>query len=279
MRILVTGGGGQLANALGHEWSGGGLTRLGKEALDLSDLEGIPGVLASHSPDVIVNTGAFTQVDLCEGAPEAARRINAEAVGRLAEYCAGTGCLFVQISTDYVFSGRASRPYREDDETAPINVYGATKLMGEAAARLAPRHLIVRSGWLYDAWGRNFLQAMLQASLRGSELRVVHDQKGTPTSCRVLARQLREALVGGWEGLIHASCAGEATWYEFALEIFRMTGGRPLLRPCTTEEWGAPAPRPGYSVLDNNLRRSLGRDLMPSWEEALEEVLLNRREG
>lgn len=272
-RVLITGGTGQLARAIALTWPGYDLVLLGKEGLDLGNPESVAAALDRFRPEVVINAGAHTQVDRCESEQDLARKLNAEGVGHLAEGCARLGALLVQISTDYVFDGQGSRPYLESDPTGPRTVYGRTKLEGEREALKAPQRLIVRTGWLYDAWGRNFLRTMLRAAEDGKALRVVDDQRGTPTSCRALARQLKVAVEEGWRGLVHISCQGETTWYGFAREIFRQRNQEVDLSPCTTAEYPVPAPRPAYSVLSGEHRRALGTDVMPPWTEALTEVL------
>lgn len=273
MRILVTGGSGQLARAIARTWTGHECLLLGRDGLDLGDPDSIQAALERHRPEVVINAGAHTQVDRCESEPELALRINGEAVGHLAEGCARLGALLVQISTDYVFDGTGTRPYLETDPTGPRTVYGRTKLEGERLACLAPQHLVVRSSWLYEAWGRNFLRTMLRMGAQGKSLKVVDDQRGTPTSCRALARQLEVAVNEGWRGLAHASCHGATTWYGFAREIFRQRGMVVDLSPCTTAEYPVPAPRPAYSVLSGLHRQELGSDVMVDWRESLAEVL------
>ena len=273
MKVLVTGGAGQLARAIAATWSGHEVLLSDRKSLDLTDPGAAASALALHRPRVVINAGAYTLVDRCEAEPDLARKVNADAVGWLADACNEIDALLVQISTDYVFDGRATRPYREDDPTHPATIYGRTKLEGEARAREAGNHLIVRTSWLYDAWGKNFLRTMLSAAAQRRSLKVVDDQRGTPTSCRALARQLERSVCEEWRGLVHASCEGETTWYGFAKEIFLVAGIQADLSPCTTEEFPTPAPRPAYSVLDAALRRSLGSDLMPSWQSALKEVI------
>lgn len=272
MRVLVTGGSGQLARAVRALWTDHELVVPEESRLDLGDPAAIRAGVAEVRPQVVLNLGSFTQVDQCETSPDRAMLINATAVGWLADACREQGALLVQVSTDYVFDGRGTRPYREDDPTGPLSVYGRSKLGGEEQARLAPEHLIVRSSWLYDVQGRNFYRTMLDAAARGRALKVVDDQRGTPTSCPALARQLHRAVAEGWRGLVHATCHGETTWHGFAAEIFRQRGLRPSLSPCTSAEYPLPAPRPAYSVLSGRHRASLGTDLMPSWQEALAEV-------
>ncbi len=277
MRILVTGGQGQLAKALAATWPRGGdeLLLMGRAQLDLENSDSIRKALDEARPDVIINAGAHTQVDRCESEPELALRLNGAAVGDLASWCSEHGALLVQISTDYVFDGQSHQPYREEDPTHPVTVYGRTKLEGERQAAQAPEHLIVRTSWLYDAWGKNFLATMLNAAAQGRALKVVADQRGTPTSCRSLARQLHGAVKERWRGIVHVSCSGETTWHDFAAEIFRQRGLNPSLTPCTTAEYPVPAPRPAYSVLSGEKRGRMGTDVMPDWKQGLAEVLLD----
>lgn len=272
MRVLVTGSSGQLARAIMQIWTGVELIMPPESLLDLAAQESIQSIMEQAQPDVVINTGAFTQVDLCESQVEKAMLVNGTAVGWLAESCLRHNSRLVQISTDYVFDGRSDRPYREEDPVAPVSVYGKSKLLGEQEARRDPRHLIVRTAWLYDIEGTNFYNTMLHLAQQGSPIKVVDDQRGSPTSCRALARQL-QALVGtGWSGTIHATCAGETTWFGFAAEIFRQQGSTPGLSPCATEDFPRPAPRPRYSVLSGDRRRLLGVDLMPDWRDALAEI-------
>lgn len=273
MKVLVTGGDGQLARAVAETWTGHEVVRLGRAALDLADLEAIPAVVRAHAPDLIFNAGAHTAVDRCESEPERAYRLNAEAVTVLAATANELEVPLFQVSTDYVFDGAGQHPYGEGDPTHPRSVYGRTKLEGEEAARQARAHLIVRTAWLYDAWGKNFYRTMLNAAAQGRSLKVVDDQRGTPTSCRALARQLEVAAREAWRGTAHITCAGETTWFGFAREIFRQHGLGPELRPCTSAEYPTPAPRPAYSVLEGSGRARRGTDIMPDWKDALSEVV------
>jgi dTDP-4-dehydrorhamnose reductase len=273
MRVVVTGGSGQLAQAISRFWTGHEVILPPESELDLSRPEAIREVLSRLEPQVLINAGAFTQVDRCEAEPELAMRINGEAVGWIAQACARLGTVLVQISTDYVFDGRATRPYREDDATGPLSVYGESKLRGEAEARRIADHLIVRTAWLYDAWGANFYNTMLRLETEGKPLKVVDDQRGAPTTCRALARQLQAAVELGVRGTLHGTCSGETTWHGFAAEIFRLHGLQPGLSPCSTAEFPRPARRPAYSVLSGEKRAMLGCDRMPGWRAALEEVV------
>lgn len=273
MRVLVSGAGGQLARALRETWTGCELVLPAEAEFDLGDPGAVRRTVAAVRPEVVVNAGAFTQVDLCEAQVDLALRINGEAVGWLADACAEAGAVLVQVSTDYVFDGRGSAPYPEDAPTAPASVYGRSKLLGETLARRAPEHLVVRTAWLYDAWGRNFFNTMRDLAKQGRPLKVVDDQWGSPTTCRALARQLRAAVDAGTRGLLHATCAGATTWHGFAAAIFRECGLQVDLAPCATADFPRPAPRPAYSVLSGARRAALGIDVMPSWEDALREVV------
>ena len=273
MRALITGGAGQLAHAIQRTWNGHDLILPDESVLDLSRQASINAVVAEVRPDVLINCGAFTQVDRCETEDELAQLIYATAVGWLAEACEAQGVMLVQISTDYVFDGTGTRPYREGDPTHPRSVYGRTKLEGERQAARCSRHLIARTSWLYDAWGKNFLNTMLNAAAQGRSLRVVDDQVGAPTTCRALSRQLMVAAEEGWQGLVHTTCRGETTWYGFAKAIFEAKSMAVDLSPCTTADYPTPAKRPAYSVLEGTRRALLGTDLMPNWQGALLDVI------
>ena len=272
MKCVVTGGSGQLARALAEFCTHHEIIRPEEQSLDLANPEAIQHVINSLKPDIVINAGAFTQVDLCESQPDRAQLINGTAVRWLAQACQHTNALLVQISTDYVFDGQGQCPYREDDPVSPRSVCGKTKFAGEQEARKYAQHLILRTAWLYDAWGNNFRNTMLKLARSGQPLKVVDDQRGTPTTCRALARQIQAAIEAGVRGTLHATCQGETTWHGFAAEIFRQEGLSVNLSPCRTEDFPRPAPRPAYSVLSGDRRRELGVDVMPEWEEALSEL-------
>ena len=273
LKVLVTGGAGQLALAIAKTWHDHDLIIPDEMQFDLGSRNSILSGIQEFKPDVVLNAGAFTQVDRCESEVALAMDINGRAVTWLAEGCASAQALLVQISTDYVFDGSAIRPYRETDSPNPISVYGRSKWAGELAAATAPQHLIMRTSWLYDAWGKNFYLTMKRAATQGKQLRVVDDQIGSPTSARALARQIQVAVTEGWRGLVHSTCSGETSWYGFAWEIFAQCGLRPDLEPCASTAYATPVARPKYSVLDGSRRGQLGTDVMPEWREALAEVV------
>ena len=289
MRLLLIGGAGQVGQELRRSLAGLGqvvtTTRDGRlpdgggcEALDLQDLDGIAPLVERVGPDAVINASAYTAVDRAESESELAFRINAEAPERLAAACAARGIPLVHFSTDYVFDGAGTLPYREHDATAPTGVYGASKLAGEQAiAAFGGRHLILRTAWVYALHGHNFLRTMLRLAGERDELRVVADQVGSPTPAwliaDVTATVLRHGLVES--GIRHLVTTGETSWHGFAEAIMdeALAGGliarRPRVIPITTGEYPTPARRPAYSVLDTSaLRRDFGLAL-PTWRDAL----------
>lgn len=296
-RLLLVGANGQVGTELQRTLPRLGVvslaTRDGRladgRACEVADLER-PGALASLverlSPDIVVNAAAHTGVDRAEGERDAAFRVNAEAPAALAEACARRDALLLHFSTDYVFDGRSMRPYREDDPTAPLGVYGASKLEGERAVLDSGcRHLLVRTAWVYAAHGHNFLRTMLRVGGERDELRVVADQHGTPTPAWLIAEASAEMLhrsVAGTSpdrGTWHLTAAGSTTWHGFAEAIFEgavargLLARRPRVVPIPTSSYPTPAARPARSVLDHGL---LERDFdlsMPRWQDGLERVL------
>lgn len=293
MRLLVVGGNGQVGHALLRS-----LARIGEvvattrsgllddgsvcERLDLSDLDTIVPLLLRVRPDVVVNAAAYTAVDRAEDEIEAAFRANAEAPGRLAEACAGLAIALVHYSTDYVFDGGGSRPYRENDPTHPLGVYGRSKLAGEEAiAASGARHLILRTAWVYGLHGQNFLRTMLRVGAERDELRVVADQRGCPTPAWLIADATASLIARGIakSGIRHLVAGGETTWHGFAEAIFEealatgLIARAPGVTPIATHEYPTRAARPAYSVLDTTrLRGEYGLEL-PDWRDALHRTL------
>jgi dTDP-4-dehydrorhamnose reductase len=220
-------------------------------------------------PDLIVNAAAYTAVDKAEEEPALAMQINGIGPGLLAEEAKRCGALLLHYSTDYVFDGSKTTPYREDDRPRPLGVYGRSKLEGETRIRAsACRHLIVRTAWVYGNGG-NFVRAILGQAAKGAALRVVKDQLGAPTWARDIAGTTVRLLQAGGEGTFHVSAAGLGSWYEVALEVIRLTQRNVDVRPITTAEYGARAPRPAYSVLDNAKLRSAGVMPIGDWRARL----------
>jgi len=301
-RLLVVGGNGQVGRELRRSLRPLGevvaATRDGRlddaeaaahdrcEIVDLADTDALAALVDAVAPTAVLNAAAYTAVDKAETDAQSAFRINAEAPGALARACAARGIPLVHYSTDYVFDGQGTRPYGEDDPTAPLGVYGASKLAGEQAVRAAGgRHLIFRTAWVYAAHGHNFLRTMLRLGAEREELRVVADQYGTPTPAALIADAtaiaLSKALAGTAPdtGTWHLVAAGHTTWHGFAEAIFAGAVARGLLPraprvvPIATAEYPTPARRPAWSCLDTaRLRRDFGVE-PPAWEPALEGML------
>ena len=289
MRILLLGGNGQVGRELRRSLAPLGelvvATRDGVDAdvaATFDDSTALAAMVRGSGADVVVNAAAYTAVDKAEADADAAFRVNSEAPGAIARACARIDALLVHYSTDYVFDGSASRPYREDDLTAPLGVYGASKLAGEQAIRASgARHAILRTAWVYASHGRNFLLTMLRLAGERDELRVVADQVGTPTSAAWIADATTELLRHGVTdaGTWHLVASGQTSWHGFASAIVEdahalgLLTRVPAVLPITTADFPTPAQRPANSVLDTTrLRSDFG--IVPSdWREGLRATL------
>jgi len=274
-KILVTGCDGQLGKALGREYAGGEAELVNTDVpqLDITDLDAVMQYVRGVHPDVIINCGAMTAVDLCETEAEKAFRINALGPRNLAVAARETGAKLFQISTDYVFSGDTDRPYVETDIPDPQSVYGSTKYVGEQFVKdFAGRYFIIRTAWLYGE-GKNFVKTMLRLSDSSETVRVVGDQTGTPTSAAELARMIHVLEPTENYGVFHGTCEGHCSWADFAVEIFRQAGKPTRVDYITTEEFGAAAKRPAYSILDNRMLRLTTDFCMADWKDALAEYM------
>ena len=282
MRVLLTGAGGQLGRALSASVPAGiTLLPFTSTALDLRDVTAVRDICARERPDLLVNAAAYTQVDRAESEPEQAMAVNATGVANLVAATAPTTRL-LHVSTDFVFDGSGQQPYPPEHPTAPLGVYGRSKLAGEQVlqAQAPERSCIVRTAWLYDAEGRNFVNTMLALQASREQLQVVADQRGTPTSADSLARALwRLAALPTVTGILHWTDAGETSWHGFACEIQRQALALGLLEcripiePVPTSVYPTPARRPAYSVLDKTATwATLGLQSAP-WEEELERIL------
>lgn len=275
-KILITGCSGQLGRALNREYEGEQVQIVNADVpqLDLTDMDAVLRLVRAERPDVIMNCGAMTAVDLCESESDKAFCINAVGPRNLAIASRETGAKLFQISTDYVFSGDTDTPYTETDRPNPLNVYGSTKLAGEQFVKdFAERYFIIRTAWLYGE-GKNFVGTMLRLSETNDMVRVVGDQVGTPTSAAQLAKIMHRLEPTENYGVFHGTCEGQCSWAEFAAEIFRQAGKMTKVENITTREFGAAAKRPAYSVLDNRMLR-LTTDLqMQQWQDALRVYLM-----
>lgn len=270
-KILVTGCNGQLGRAVNREYEGEQVQIINTDVpeLDITDLDAVIRLVREHRPDVIMNCGAMTAVDLCESEYEKAFRINALGPRNLSIAARETGAELFQISTDYVFSGDGRRAYVETDLPDPQSVYGSTKLAGEQFVRdFADRYFIIRTAWLYGE-GKNFVATMLRLAQSNDTVRVVGDQVGTPTSAVQLAKMIHVLEPTENYGIFHGTCEGQCSWADFAVEIFRQAGKDTKVEYITTEEFQAAAKRPAYSVLDNQMLRLTTDFGMQQWQDAL----------
>jgi dTDP-4-dehydrorhamnose reductase len=275
VRILVTGGRGQLAADVREHLVGNDVAAPSHEELDIADRGAVEAALEAFQPEVVINTAAFHDVDRCEEEPEASFAVNAAAVRRLAAACSRRDTLFVHFSTDYVFDGRKREPYVEEDMVAPINVYGCSKVAGEMAIRCTTeRHLIIRTTGLYGlrasgASRSNFVETMLKLAAEGQRISVVCDQVLTPSYTRDVAAATLRLVSMGATGTWHVTNAGACSWYEFTREVFRITGLDADLRPVAQVDRPSPARRPNYSVLAANRLGLAGIPPLRPWEDAL----------
>jgi dTDP-4-dehydrorhamnose reductase len=284
MRILVTGGAGQVGWELRRTLAVfGEVIAPPRDILDLASTDSIVAAVRGARPDLIVNAAAYTAVDKAESESGLAMKINGDAPRILAEEAALRNVALIHYSTDYVFDGRKAGPYREDDEAAPINVYGRTKLAGEQGVMAAQAaHLIFRTSWVYGSRGRNFLLTMLRLGGERKELKVVDDQFGAPTSARLIAEATAGTIAKNYSGasldidgfrerggLYHLTAAGRTTWHGFAQAILLGRAGMAKVLPIPTSAYPTPARRPQNSVLDNSkLEKQFGFSL-PDWKTGL----------
>jgi dTDP-4-dehydrorhamnose reductase len=256
---------------------GGEVTALTRAELDVTDPSAVGAALRRARPGVVVNCAAWTAVDQAESHEAEALAVNGSAVAVLAAACAEAGARLIQPSTDYVFDGRASRPYAEDAPTGPVSAYGRTKLAGEQAVlRDLPGHgYVLRTAWLYGPGGRNFVSTMLRLEGQQPTVSVVTDQHGQPTSTAVVAdRILALAAASARPGIYHATCSGQTTWHGLACEVFRLAGADPgRVRAVPSTDVSRPAPRPAYSVLAHGGWARAGLEPPPDWRSALAAAL------
>ncbi len=282
--IMVTGGTGQLATAMGQE--GGAVVRcVGRPGFDFDRPPSIAESVQATQPAFVVNAAAWTAVDAAETDPDAAGRANRDGPATLAALCADARIPLIHISTDYVFDGNKGTPYTEADPTSPTGVYGATKLEGEQAVLAAcPRAIVLRTSWVYSATGKNFVRSMLGAAQKTDRLRVVADQQGCPTSARDLAvailavvARLREGWQDRYAGVFHAAGAGSTTWHGLAEAVFQDAAayGRPVptVDAIATADWPTPARRPPDSRLDCTKLSQVFGVRLPEWRTGLSRTI------
>lgn len=279
MRILVTGGNGQLGRCIARAAAGSANEYIFTDVddFDITDPEAVDLMIRCNNFDVIVNCAAYTDVNRAEEQEEVAERINATAVGYLAQAAARYDALLIQISTDYVFGGNINNtPCTESQTPNPTGAYGRTKLHGEQAIEASGcRYIILRTAWLYSEYGRNFVKTMLSLTADKPELKVVFDQCGTPTNAHDLARAIvtiiDDRLYEGLEGIYHYSNEGVCSWYDFTKAIAAFAGHTACdIKPCHSDEFPSPVERPAYSVLDKTRFKTTFGLTVPYWTDSLQ---------
>lgn len=288
MNLLITGSHGQLGNELTSlltamkgplgdvpaEYEDASVTAVDVEELDITNTEHVFEFVSTVQPDVIINCAAMTNVDACETQLETAMRVNAIGPRNLAMAAEEFGAKFIHVSTDYVFRGDASVPYCEWDVTGPNTGYGKSKLLGEKyAADFSTRYFIIRTSWLYGCVGGNFVKTMLRLGAEKEEITVVADQRGNPTNAADLAYHILKLALTEEYGVYHCTGEGECSWYDFACEIMRFAGYNCRVKPCTTEEYPSPTPRPAFSSLNNLMLKVTVGNEMRQWKPALADYI------
>lgn len=282
MKVMVTGAGGQVARALQHlKPAHIELLAFNRRELDITDHDAVSRAIAAHKPALIINAAAYTAVDRAESEPVAAFEVNGAAPGHLAEAARVHGARFMHISTDFVFDGQASEPYTPDASPAPLGVYGESKLEGEHSTLAAdPQALVLRTAWVYAAQGHNFARTMLRLMAERGHVRVVADQRGSPTWAGSVAAVLwKAAAKPAFKGLHHWTDAGVVSWYDFAVAIAEeaqalgLLTSRPEVQAITTAEYPTPARRPAYSVLDRTSTESALHVEAAPWRDNLKKML------
>ena len=292
MKILITGSKGMLATQVITDLERG-YTELGEvpaalkgaelvladvDTLDITDKAATEAFIAQHTPDVVINCAAYTNVDGCESNQDTAFMVNAIGSRNLAIACENTGAKLVHVSTDYVFRGDEPTPRREYDMPWPISAYGKTKYAGEQFVRqYCKKSFIVRTAWLYGYNGKNFVKTMVWLAKEKGGAKVVNDQHGNPTNAADLSHHLLKIAASEEYGTYHCTGGGECTWFEFAAEIARLAGYEGVMSPCTSEEFPTPTKRPAYSSLDNMMLRVTVGDEMRHWKDALKAYFDNQK--
>ena len=285
MKLLITGGNGQLGKELQEVLRNGGtdigeipalyreadVTAVDVDVLDITDRDATLAFIETLRPDVIFNCAAYTQVDACEENEAIADKVNADGVRHLAEAAEAVGAKLVHVSTDYVFDGKGRSPYGEDDAVAPATAYGRTKVRGEQAALAAcSRTYVLRTAWLYGPYGPNFVKTMLRLGSTRESVTVVNDQVGSPTYTADLAWTMLAVATTEVYGIYHVTGGGQCSWFQFATAIMQKANNGCRVLPCTSAEYPSKTPRPAYSVLGHGRLQAVGLDRMRPWEEALD---------
>lgn len=271
-KIIVTGCNGQLGRAVNLELKSHTdieFVNTDVAELDITNIDKVMELVRQVKPYAIINCAAHTGVDACEDEWDKAYCINAIGPRNLSIAATETGAKMIHVSTDYIFDGRSNKPYTEFDKPNPQGAYGTTKLAGENMVKdFASKYFILRTAWLYGD-GKNFVKTMLRLSESNDKVRVVGDQVGSPTSAKELAAAIAYLLFTENYGIFHATCEGSCSWAQFAEEIFRQAGKKTAVETITTEEFGAKAPRPAYSILENYMLKLTTDFMFADWHDAL----------
>jgi dTDP-4-dehydrorhamnose reductase len=282
-QILVTGANGQLGSEmrdLASAYKNLQFLFTDVDTLDITDIVKLKSFFNTHKVDYIINAAAYTAVDKAESEKPKAEAVNVNAVRNLVQLANNYKARLVHISTDYVFDGKAQKPYLESDEVSPQGVYGKTKLDGEIEARRYTQAIIIRTSWLYSSHGSNFVKTILKLGRDRGAVSVVNDQKGSPTYAHDLAKVILNIISAAVEdisyfkpGVYNYANDGECTWYDFAKEIFEMSGVVCTVTPIPTRDYPTPAKRPAYSVLDKTKIKNTWQISIPHWKESLQVCL------
>jgi len=273
--IIVSGADGQLGNEfrkISSHYPFFEFRLVNRAQMDLEHPNSAGQFVRDQKPAFVINCAAYTAVDKAEADSGRAFMVNATAVGELATVCKEVGAGFIHFSTDYVFDGHSSQPYREDAPTAPINVYGASKLEGERLCMLNnPSAIIIRTSWVYASTGHNFVKTIIRLLSERPAISVVNDQVGSPTWAADLANATMHIIAAGnWKpGIYHYSNKGSISWYEFALAIKEQMGSACVINPIPTSQYPTPAKRPSFSLLDTTSIQSAYALTIPHWKESL----------
>ncbi len=277
--ILVTGANGQLGREfqqLKNNFPEYKFLFVVKEELSIADEHAVNSFFTNNSIDVCINCAAYTCVDKAETEKELATAVNSTAVGYLAKACKKHNVYFFHISTDYVFDGKGTNPYRENEPTNPVNFYGETKLNGEVnALQENDQSIIIRTAWVYSSFGNNFVKTMMRLMNERESIGVVNDQFGCPTYAADLAAAIVQIIVSNnfIAGVYHYSNKGKISWYDFAKEIAEQINSKCIVNGITTAQFPTPAARPSYSVLDTTKISSIFNIVIPEWKESLKKCL------
>lgn len=280
-RILVTGANGQLGNeirVLAREYPEVSFCFTDYDTLDVTDSSAVELFLTDYRPETVINCAAYTAVEKAETEKEKAFLLNALAPGILARVCGQIAARFIHISTDYVFDGTQSIPYKENDPVHPLGVYGTTKAEGEINCLRYPGTIVIRTSWLYSSFGANFVKTMLRLGRENKKISVVYDQTGTPTYAgdlaqvvlKIVAKPLEKSQI---QGIYHYSNEGVCSWYDFALAIHRLAGISCEVEPVRSDKFSGKVTRPSYTVLDKSKIKSIFGISIPYWMESLAECL------